>query len=254
MARIESLHEFRLRTEWFSGESIHYNNGEFMTNGELKRKVNEDGSLKTVEIGADGSERPYGGNTVVFLLEGDYVERLVDIQSKLYQFCGNLLAEPLQPSTFHMTLHDLKNRFLTPGLAAQIQKSEAAVKPLLREIKGSGVVRIRMKATYLFNMNNSSVVLGLAPADEDNCYRLMRLYELFQNIESIRLPYQLTPHITMAYYKPGTYKEQELAGLRRAINEVNREVRQLKPLEIELNTEQLVYQTFTDMNHYVTAE
>ena len=65
MARIENLHEFRLRTEWFSRESLHYNNGKFKTNGDLKRKVNQDGSLKTVEIGEDGSERPYGGNTIV---------------------------------------------------------------------------------------------------------------------------------------------------------------------------------------------
>lgn len=254
MARIENLHEFGLRTEWFSRESLHYNNGKFKTNGDLKRKVNQDGSLKTVEIGEDGSERPYGGNTIVFLLNGDCVERLVDIHAKLYQYCGNLLAEPLQASTFHMTLHDLKNGFLTPELAVQIEKSQAAAKPLLKQIKDSGVVRIRMKATWLFNMNNTSVVLGLAPVDEDNCFRLMQLYELFQKVECIRLPYQLTPHITMAYYKPGTYEECELAGLRRAIEDVNREVRQIKPLEIELSTEQLVYQKFTDMNHYETAE
>ena len=254
MARIETLHEFKLRTEWFSKDSIHCNRGEFATNGDLKKKVNPDGSLKTFETGEDGSRRLYRGNTVVFLLDGDCRERLVDIQSKLYDYCGNLLAEPLNPSTFHTTLHDLKNGFLTPELEEQMAKSEAAAKPLLREIKASGVARIRMKVTYLFNMNNTSVVLGLAPADEDNCCRLMTLYELFQNIEAIRLPYQLTPHNTMAYYRPDIYKEEELKGLKRAIEEVNREVRQLKPLEVELNTERLVYQTFSDMNHYVTEE
>lgn len=239
MARIESLQEFKLRTEWFSGDSLHYNDGRFITNGNLRSKVDEEGRLK-----------PFAGNTIVFWLEEDCGERLTGIQAQLYARCGHVLAEPLHPSTFHMTLHDLKSGVPGPELSEQVERSEAAVRPLLDGIKENGVARINMRAEYLFNMMNTSVVIGLAPADEENCDRLMTLYELFQKVEMVRLPYQLTPHITLGYFKPGVYTEKELGGLRTAIRDVNRELRQLNPLEIELSTERLDYLQFTDMNHY----
>ncbi|MBQ8815576.1 MAG: hypothetical protein IJZ85_13900 [Lachnospiraceae bacterium] len=239
MARIENLHEFKLRTEWFSKDSLHFNEGRFMTNGSLKDKVDEEGRLK-----------PFGGNTIIFWLDEDCRERLADIQAQLYTCCGHLLAVPLHPSEFHMTLHDLKSGAPGPELTTQVEKSGKAVMPLLEGIKQNGIARIKMRAEYLFNMMNTSVVVGLSPVDEENCDRLMSLYELFQGIDMVRLPYQLTPHITMAYYRPGVYTEKELAGLKTAIRDVNRELRQLKPLEIELSTEQLEYQRFTDMNHY----
>ena len=160
----------------------------------------------------------------------------------------------MDKSTFHMTLHDLKSGIPSPELLEQIAGSEKAARPVLRAIKTNGVVKIRMKASYLFNMGNTSMVLGLAPVDEENCERLMTLYDLFQRDESIRLPYRLTPHITMAYYRTGNFEESSLDGLRQVIDEVNREISLVRPIEVELSTEQLVYQTFTDMNHYRTVE
>lgn len=239
MARIENLHEFKLRTEWFSMDSLHLKDGRFITNGSLKDKVDEEGRLK-----------PFGGNTIIFWLDEDSRERLTDIQLQLYTRCGHLLAVPLHPSTFHMTLHDLRSGAPGPELTAQVEKSGKAVMALLDGIRENGVAQIKMRAEYLFNMMNTSVVVGLSPVDEENCTGLMALYELFQGIDMVRLPYQLTPHITMAYYRPGVYMEKELSGLKAAICDVNRELRYLKPLEIELSTEQLVYQRFTDMNHY----
>lgn len=51
-----------------------------------------------------------------------------------------------------------------------------------------------------------------------------------------------TPHITMAYFMPGTYTQYDLNCLRRAMRPVE--------LEVELRVEDLHYQVFQDMNHY----
>lgn len=255
MERIETLQEFKLRTEWFSKDSLHIADGRFSTNGKLGTKVNPDGTLTNPDNPeGDWCKEKYCGNTLVFLLDEDTKVRLGEIQDKLYAAAGHVLAEPLDKSTFHMTLHDLKSGIPSPELLEQIAGSEKAARPVLRAIKTNGVVKIRMKASYLFNMGNTSMVLGLAPVDEENCERLMTLYDLFQRDESIRLPYRLTPHVTMGYYRMGSFEESSLDGLRQVIDEVNREISLVRPIEVELSTEQLVYQTFTDMNHYRTVE
>jgi hypothetical protein len=60
----------------------------------------------------------------------------------------------------------------------------------------------------------------------------------------VPLGYALTPHITMAYFKPGTYTQYDLNCLRQALGAVEQEV--------ELRFEDLFYQEFRDMNHYET--
>ena len=56
------------------------------------------------------------------------------------------------------------------------------------------------------------------------------------------LGYGLTPHITVAYFRPGVMASQQLSQLRKAFRPVDWEVR--------LEMDKLVYQKFTDMNHY----
>ncbi|MCI5900273.1 MAG: hypothetical protein MRZ69_08005 [Lachnospiraceae bacterium] len=161
------------------------------------------------------------------------------------EHCAEMLAEPLVCDTFHITLHDLANGMRSQELQEKIENSEYHAKQLLGEIKAEDSHRIKLRSTFLFNMMNTSVVLGFAPAEEESCYRLMSLYERFQSV--INLSYPLTPHITMAYYKPGRYGTAQLDRLR----EVIRYVDELGRIELELNAENLAYQCFTDMNHYV---
>lgn len=255
MERVETLQEFTLRTEWRAKDSLRIADGRFTANGNLGTKVNPDGTLTNPDNPeGDWYKEKYCGNTLVFLLDEETKARLGEIQDKLYAAAGHMLAEPLDKLTFHMTLHDLKSGVPSAELVEQMAASEKVARPLLRAIKTDGVAKIRMKASYLFNMGNTSMVLGLVPVDEENCERLMILYNLFQRDESIRLPYRLTPHVTMGYYRTGSFEESSLDGLKRVIDEVNREISLVRPIEVELSTEQLVYQTFTDMNHYYTVE
>lgn len=202
--------------------------GDFYTNPNLCKKVDDFGHFL-----------PFYGNTVVFLLDDGTRNRLQNLQEELYHAAGEMLADKLDVGTFHMTLHDLVNApELTGELQNQMLETEKYVKELL--IQWQGQPPLRMKATWLFNMVNTSIVLGLAPADSESWQRLDERYLALEKV--VPLGYGLTPHITIAYFRPGVITSQQLLSLRKA----------LKPVEWEvlLEMEKLVYQEFADMNHY----
>lgn len=95
----------------------------------------------------------------------------------------------------------------------------------------------------MFNMVNASVVLGLEPCSDLDCYRLMDLYERLEEIFPVG--YQMTPHITLAYYKPGIYQENDIKKLKEAFDCLLKET-----FIIEFTSENLTCQDFCDMNHY----
>lgn len=202
--------------------------GDFSTNPNLSKKVNSDGAFL-----------PFYGNTVVFNLSREVKAALQQLQEELYQSAGWMLSQKLEPSTFHMTLHDLVNDpNMSEGLRTGMAESEAKAKEILNQWRGRQP--LHMKTTWLFNMVNTSIVLGLAPADEASWHELDEMYMTLESV--IPLGYGLTPHITMAYFKPGTYSQRDLSCLRRALHPVE--------LDVKLRFEDLVYQEFTDMNHY----
>lgn len=201
---------------------------DFRTNTNLRKKVNEQGNFL-----------PFCGNTVVFDLDEATKKALLSLQEELYRKAGWMLAQKLDFETFHMTLHDLVNApELTDDLQYRMQEAEVKAKPILESWKEQPP--LRMKATWLFNMVNTSIVLGLAPSDEETWYRLDKMYAELDSV--VHLGYALTPHITMAYFKPGTYTQYDLSYLRQALHPVE--------LAVELRMEKLHYQVFQDMNHY----
>lgn len=202
--------------------------GDFYTNPNLTHKVNLAGEFL-----------PFHGNTVVFDLSSDTKLALQGLQKELYQSTGWMLSQRIDPATFHMTLHDLVNApELTDDLKCRMLESEVKAKSILDQWKGQP--SLRMKTTWLFNMVNTSIVLGLAPADEDSWHRLDEMYAALESV--VHLGYALTPHITMAYFRPGTLTQYDLNHLRPALHPVE--------LEVTLSLEGLSYQEFRDMNHY----
>lgn len=203
---------------------------DFTTNPNLRKKVDDTGNLL-----------PYVGNTVVFLLDDDTKAKLRQLQASLYQAAPDMLAQPLQMSTFHMTLHDLANGTPEqPGLQAYMHRTQERVSQILPSWKDDPP--LELKTTWLFNMVNTSIVLGLKPADEESWYRLDRMYTSLEDV--VHLGYALTPHITMGYFLPGTYTSEQVHRLTAALRKVE--------LEISLDMKNLVLQNFSDMNHYET--
>lgn len=87
-----------------------------------------------------------------------------------------------------------------------------------------------MKTNYIFNMVNTSIVLGLYPADEIEYKKMMKLYQLVDDIKN--LPYPLAPHITLAYYNRNGFSKDLVSRLENTVNKLNENI-----FEIELSTE-----------------
>jgi hypothetical protein len=189
------------------------------------------------KVDSNGKLLPFAGNTVVFLLDNATKAALQKVQSELHRQCGDMLAEPLVPSTFHMTLHDLANG---PVLSQREEMAKQAM-TALDEIRAAQLPPIPMKATWTFNMVSTSIVLGLEPDGDAAWEQLDRLYQRFQQVRP--LSYALTPHITMAYFRPGVYGDT--ARLRQAVGPVE--------LSVELDMQKLVLQDFDHMNAYRTV-
>ena len=83
MLQIETLNQFRDRTQGFSRDSLP-REGCFETREGL-----------TLKVGRSGEFLPFSGNTTVFLLEEEVKDRIENIQNALYENCGDMLAEPL---------------------------------------------------------------------------------------------------------------------------------------------------------------
>lgn len=232
----ETKEHFENRINRFIWNSIP-EKGELWTIGGLITKVNEKGSLK-----------PFFGNTTVFLLDDHAVSFVENIQKKLYECCGHILAESLGKETFHITLHDLVNGSVRSRIEKKMQMKGFTAYSMLAQLKKMDIPPIRMESTCVFNMASTSLVLGMKPADEESYQTWMMLYEFFQN--AVELEYRSTPHITLAYYKPGIYPAEELTALRELISECN----QKEKLVTELSINKLVYQEFESMNHYITRE
>lgn len=231
MKGLESLSAFWERTSAFMTDSLPHSGG-LQTNGNLPLKVAADGKLE-----------PFMGNTVVFPLPEQAKQEIGLIQRKLYQSCAPVLAEPLEEASFHITLHDLLSGKPAPELQDRMDRVRGPALNCIRQIAERGET-VRLHSTALFNMVNTSMVLGFAPADEESCERLMAYYALLQ--EAVCLDYPLTPHVTAAYFRPGNIEAEMVEKLRAAVDEVNGQ----KKIEIELSAEAAEYQIFSDMNHY----
>ena len=205
--------------------------GKFYTHPDLRQKVDEAGHII-----------PYHGNTTVFLLDKGTRNRVSELQEGLYRAAPEMLAERLRPDTLHMTLHSLADGVPgTSGLEDWMEYTHRGAREYLESWKKEG--SLRMKGTWTFNMCRTSVVLGLAPADEDSW---RRLHEMYGCLERGRfLGYDMTPHITLAYFRPGTYDQEQVNRLRKVLCEVN--------LELKLDMNSLVIQNFQDMNQYETV-
>ena len=231
MKELETLPAFLARTAGFTLDSLPHDRG-------LQTSIN-----LPLKVGSDGKMKPFMGNTVVFPLPEEAKRELGRMQRRLYQTCAPALAEPLETSSLHMTLHDLLSGKPDQNLCGRINDTRDTALERVRQIMQTGET-VRLHSTALFNMVNTSKVLGFAPADEESCARLMTYYEILQ--EAICLDYPLTPHVTLAYFRPGTVAAEWVEELRGVVDEVGRRER----IVMELPAAALEYQLFSEMNHY----
>ena len=228
----ETLREFHQRVDGFMLDSLPREGG-LVTREPLREKV-----------GPDGRMLPFFGNTMIYDLPDAVKVQISRMQVLLHHLCGPCLAEPLSPATLHLTLHDLLNGVdesaLRDGVAATGAQAEALLADMRREIAPP----VQLRSVAAFNMVNGSVALGFAPETEADCARIMALHARFQQV--VALSYPLTPHVTLAYYRPGRYGRDMVDALAEALRQINA----LPPVRLSLSAEMLHYRRFSDMNHY----
>ena len=161
-----------------------------------------------------------------------------------------MLASPLPASTVHMTLHDLASpETRTSGTAEEYRREIADSVRGAEEIT-EGIrrdwadCRIEMEADRIVSMAAKSLVLMLRPRTERDHENLMGMCSRFDRIRS--LPYPLTPHITLAYYRPGKLDGDALGAAVDAI-QIGRENAPV----FEFDAEGLTAQSFLDMRTYM---
>ncbi|MBR6642690.1 MAG: hypothetical protein IKL28_03405 [Lachnospiraceae bacterium] len=234
---METYREFLDRIQFFEHQKWSFGPGYFKGNPSLVKKVHLDNTF-----------RPFYGDTVVFDLDDTTKERLTKWLDELYAIVPECFSERLATDTLHMTLHDLSNSDDFSEVAEEIEMNREQVQSLRNEI--SKFNTIKMNSKCMFNMVNTSLVLGLYPADETEYKKLMTLYETFNEVK--KLPYPLTPHITLAYYNVHGFNETSARKLEELVCHLNC-VELENEMEIVLKAEKLYYQHFDSMNHYTNV-
>lgn len=229
---MENLAAFHARVDGFMHDSLPHEGG-FVTREPLKEKVAPDGRML-----------PFFGNTMIYDLPDAAKVMIGRMQLLLHHRCAPYLAEPLSPATLHLTLHDLLNGVDEAALRPRVAETGARATALLEDIRWEIMPPICLNSVAAFNMVNGSVALGFAPDTEADCTAIMDLHARYQDV--VPLNYPLTPHVTLAYYKPGCYGPEMVDALRRALAEINA----LPPVRLALSADALHYRRFSDMNHY----
>ncbi len=226
---METYQGFLERIGAFEKKEVSFGDGYFRSNPSLPQKVD-----------ASNRFQPFFGDTIVFDLDEATKGKLAGIAERLHTAAGECFCEKLAADTFHMTLHDLSNAPLLENVAAELLENQRKV-AIKAEKLSSQIIKMRSKA--IFNMVNTSVVLGLYPVNEEEYQKLMALYELFDDVK--KLSYPFTPHITLAYYNRDGFDAASAGKLENIVRELNE-----SDLEIDLTTQQLFYQRFSSMNEY----
>lgn len=231
---METYKEFLDRINSFEKKEMYLGDDYFKGNPSISKKVDKNNSYQ-----------PFYGDTVVFNLDDTTKGKIAGLVDRIRAVAPECFCEALVSDTFHMTLHDLSNSPVLENVAVEVFENELKA---IEKVEKIAVQKIKMKSKYIFNMVNTSLVLGLYPADEEEYNRLMELYYLFDDVK--RLNYPLTPHITLGYYNINGFDTKSARKLENIVQELNTNEMEI---EIELDTKQLFYQKFVSMNDYINV-
>ena len=155
----------------------------FVARDSVRDKVDENNCFK-----------PFYGDTTVFTLKPKDQKWFSKVADTLYETVPECFCEKLKPSMYHITLHDLSCGKKLKMVKPQMNQNLNQIRELFKRVKVSPM-KIRMKTQYIANILNISLVYVLCPVDEQEYFKLMTLYHLFDSIQE--LDYKYTPHITL---------------------------------------------------------
>ena len=231
---METYNEFLDRINSFEKAKINFGNEYFKGNPSIPQKVNKDNSF-----------RSFYGDTVVFELDEAFKKQLAEYLDILYGTVPQCFCEKISPTTFHVTLHDLSNSTDLQSIEQELIENERKIIEKAQEIKKHKNEIIKMKSNAVFNMVNTSLVIGLYPSSKKDFNKIMALHGICDDVKKLSYPFY-TPHITLAYYNINGFDLRSAEALSETVEKLNE-----KLIDIDLNVNDLYYQRFTSMNDYV---
>ena len=108
-----------------------------------------------------------GGVAAAAYITKKKLEKIVDSINAVAPEC---FCERLVSNTFHMTLHDLSSSPVLEDVAVELFYNELKAVKIAEKIAEQ---KIKMKSKYIFNMVNTSLVMGLYPTDEEEYNKIM---------------------------------------------------------------------------------
>ena len=228
---MESYQDFLKRVKSYYTKELFGEQKSFIPDERVEKKVNLDGTF-----------RSFFGDTVVFKINQSGQKQIEHMAKSLHENFGDCFAEKISAETYHVTLHDLASGNDLSQIAVRMFENELAIKDAFRTYDFTHH-SIKMKADYVLNMVNTSIVLVLIPEREEDYQALMQLKRIFQEISP--LDYPLTPHITLAYFGRAGIDHDKMMALSALVAKFN-----FKSISFELHKEDLFYQKFVSMNQY----
>ncbi|ONN26451.1 hypothetical protein XJ44_09035 [Thermosipho affectus] len=196
---------------------------------ELYKKVNKDGNY------AD-----FKGDTIIFFLKENEKRFIKEIQKKLYENLGKILANALNKEFFHITLHDLCNLNITNNVERCIRNNKSMIKGIFQEIKDFSP--IKLDSIGLYNGGSAIGVMFVPNSKED----FIKIFELRRKFDKLIPQNSLyIPHVTLGYYLPKEYSKKDRKEIFDYIQ--NTKIN----FSIELTYELLKYTIFRNMNSYI---
>lgn len=189
-----------------------------------------------------GQFRPFHGDTVAYFLDSAGSELVAEVTHSLYASFAPALCAPIPSKTAHVTLHDLHAAEELESIREKMEGSRRRIEQLVVQARELGP--IRTVCTAVFNLVNTSIAIGLAPADEVEHHKLMRAHAFFDEIVAFG---RYTPHITLAYYRPEPPAQLAVGELRQKLAELSARV---KGRTVLLDPARLFALRFDSMSNY----
>ena len=210
-------------------------------------------------ITVSGQCRPYNGAAVAFHIRDDLLSRVLNIQDCLYAHpeSASQLAERLPESALHMVLHDLvspeyctvhemlgSDGNLSEGFRHEITEDITQALSILKNVRREHLgLHIHMRADRIVNLLSKSLVLLLRPETEQDFERFMALYRAFDPVATFDYP--PTPHITLAYFRPGNINADALGQIIDAV-----QIQDDPPMVIDFPISDLCVRMYRNLAEY----
>ncbi|SHF34565.1 hypothetical protein SAMN02745164_02278 [Marinitoga hydrogenitolerans DSM 16785] len=219
-------------------KDINANSKKNLLNGDWE---NNEGIYKKVD--KNGYYIPFSGNTVLIFLNYEERNKLQEIQKKLYSKIGYLLAEPLKPETFHITIHDLCNPFNSEDINLCMKETEEKIKNIfINDFTHLKPISICFNSIGLFH-GNSAIGVEFMPSSKKDFTYLMYIYNKIDSLFPLNAT--LIPHVTLGYYKPIYYSKEDRKKILETISNIKFDI------NIKLDLSKLTLQKFNNMNEYL---